>query len=204
VATISRDPDRLVLFTDAVVAIAITLLVLPLVEAVSEPATSALELISHNQDRIWSFLLSFAVIARFWLLHHRIFEHVKAYNSALIWLNMAWLLTIVFLPFPTGLIGEHGDDHFTKAFYVGCVLASSLAQTILIVLIYRSKDLQDDNNPLSATNTASAVLSSCLLVVAFLLTTFVPGVGYLSILVLLLTRPVMALRRRVRPESSSG
>jgi len=195
----------MVLFTDAVVAIAITLLVLPLVEAVSEPATSALELISHNQARIWSFLLSFAVIARFWLLHHRIFEHVKAYSVALMWLNMAWLFTIVFLPFPTGLIGgEHGNDHFTKAFYVGCVAASSIAQTAVIVLVYLTKDLQLDDNPLSRDNTINAVVSSCLLVVAFLLAVFVPWVGYYSILLLLLSRPALVLWRRVRPGSSSG
>ncbi|MFD1044610.1 TMEM175 family protein [Kibdelosporangium lantanae] len=149
-------------------------------------------------------MLSFAVIARFWMLHHRIFEHVKAYNSTLMWLNTLWLFTIVFLPFPTGLVGSYGTDHFTEVLYVGSVLASSLVQTILIVLVYRSDDLQVDDNPLQATNTANAVVSSALLVVALLLTALIRGVGYYSILVLFLSRPTLMVWGRFRRGSSSG
>jgi uncharacterized membrane protein len=110
-----RDPDRLVLFTDAVVAIAVTLLILPLVDVGTAAVAENLRtraVISDHKTQILSFLLSFVVIARLWLTHHRIFEHVKAYNSRLMELNMFWLLTIVILPFPTAMISG-SDDRFT-------------------------------------------------------------------------------------------
>lgn len=205
VATISRDPDRLVLFTDAVVAIAITLLVLPLVESVSEHHETAFALVLDMKPRLLSFLLSFAVIARLWLVHHQTFEHVKAYNSTLMWVNMAWLFTIVVLPFPTGMVGEneYSDDHFTRSLYVGAILATSLVQLVLILIVHHSKELGSEENPLRSDTVVGAATASGLLFVAFLLTIFVPVVGYFSLLLLFLSRPVMLAWNRIRPGSSS-
>lgn len=193
VAAISRDPDRMVLFTDAVVAIAITLLILPLVEGVSEHKEHASELITENWPQLWSFVLSFAVISRLWLTHHRMFEHVTAYSRTLMSVNTLWLLTVVFLPFPTGMIGTYGTEHFTATFYVASVLASSVCQTVLMVIIFRTPDLQSDENPLLSTNVANAVSATGLLVVALLLTALIPAVNYFSLLLLLLSTPVVAL-----------
>jgi uncharacterized membrane protein len=196
VAAISRDPDRMVLFTDAVVAIAITLLILPLVEGVTEHKEHASELITENWPQLWSFVLSFAVISRLWLTHHRMFEHVRAYSRPLMAVNNLWLLTVVFLPFPTGMIGTYGTDHFTATFYVASVLASSMCQMVLTVIIFRTPDLQSDENPLRSTNVANAVSATGLLTVAVLLTALVPAVNYFSLFLLLLSSPVVALWKR--------
>src|SRR3954463_12442114 len=121
VTTTSRDPDRLVRFTDAVVAIAITLLVLPLVDVVSESVAehhTSVEVITEHRPQILSFLLSFVVIAQYWVTHHRMFEDVKAYNRPLMASNMVWLLTIVVLPFPTEMVGLFSDDVFTTLLYI--------------------------------------------------------------------------------------
>jgi uncharacterized membrane protein len=75
----TRGLDRLVFFTDAVTAIAITLLVLPLVDSVTEAAhagLSAEQFIGNNVAAIAGFALSFLVIARLWIAHHSTFEHV--------------------------------------------------------------------------------------------------------------------------------
>jgi uncharacterized membrane protein len=93
VSTTSRDPDRLVLFTDAVVAIAITLLILPLVDLVNEPVEHPSQVITEHWDQIGGFVLSFAVIARFWLTHHRTFQHVRYYTPALVMWNILWVFT---------------------------------------------------------------------------------------------------------------
>jgi uncharacterized membrane protein len=73
-----RGLDRFVTFLDAVVAIAITLLVLPLVELLhgSDPQTSLSRLLTEEAGTFGAFLLSFAVIARLWLAHHRLVERV--------------------------------------------------------------------------------------------------------------------------------
>jgi Endosomal/lysosomal potassium channel TMEM175 len=103
-----NSPERLVIFTDAVVAIALTLLVLPLTDIV--PALVAahgrsIDAITGHQWQIRSFLLSFVVIARQWMSHHRLFAHVIEYSGALVVMNLAWLLTVVIMPFPTEMVG---------------------------------------------------------------------------------------------------
>ena len=97
-----RGLDRLVNFSDAAVVIAITLLVLPLVGVATE--------ITRHHATVWgiflanggtflAFAISFVVIARFWVVHHRVFEFVRDYNPTIVWLNFLWLASIVFLPF---------------------------------------------------------------------------------------------------------
>ncbi|MFD9706232.1 TMEM175 family protein [Lentzea sp. NPDC059081] len=180
-----REPDRLVLFTDAVVAIAITLLVLPLVEIVSEPGSEPpAELVSHHWPQIFSFLLSFAVIAQLWMTHHRLFENVREYSTPLMVLNLVWLLTIVVLPFPTELVGTHGEDTFVRLFYVGTILVSTLLLTALALLVHGSPALAHEPRGLTRPVVLHAVLPSVLLVFALVL---VPFIGYYSLLLLLLS-----------------
>lgn len=200
VATISRDPDRLILFTDAVVAIAITLLILPLVDLAREPKAHAVDLITENWTQILSFLLSFVVIARFWLSHHRMFQHVRAYTPALILVNIAWMFTIVVVPFPTQLISASGsDDPFPPLFYFCTILASSLCQAVLIYIVYRNPDIQVEDNRLKPRTLAAAITGSSLLLVGLVVMATVPHVKYYALFALLLTTPVMRVLERFYP-----
>jgi uncharacterized membrane protein len=200
VPTTSRDPDRLVLFTDAVVAIAITLLILPLVDLANEPVGHPSEVVTEHLDQIGSFLLSFAVIARLWLAHHRMFQHVRSYTPALVMWNMAWLFTAVVLPFPTELAGRYGNDVFTMGFYIGTILASSGCQTVLTVIIHRHPEIQDPDNPLQARTVVNAVGSTALIAVALVVAMLVPRLTYFPLLLLVLSRFVVRTweRRAVR------
>src|ERR1700691_2436078 len=97
---------RLVNFSDAVVAIAITLLILPLVDvAGSIGASSVGHFLDVNKDKLLAFALSFAVIGNFWWVQHQQFERVKKYNAVLVGGMGLWVFSIVFLPFPTELLG---------------------------------------------------------------------------------------------------
>jgi uncharacterized membrane protein len=191
--------ERLVMFTDAVVAIAITLLVLPLVDAVGhvgQAQVPSVEVITDNQPQIYSFLLSFAVIARLWVVHRRLFDAADADSRGLLFWNMAWLLTIVVLPFPTGMIGVYGDDRFTATLYVGAILASSICLTVLAFIIRGGADLAD------------AVATTVILAVALLVVALVPGVTYVALLLLVLTRfvtrAVEPLLQRIRGAGPAG
>jgi uncharacterized membrane protein len=116
---------RLVNFSDAVVAIAITLLILPLVDRASSiGATGIGSFLNDNETKLLAFLLSFVVIGRFWWGQHQVFERVKSYNSLLVWGMFVWLLSIVFLPFPTELISsaQGGARAATYAIYIGTLL----------------------------------------------------------------------------------
>ncbi|WP_329001961.1 TMEM175 family protein [Kribbella sp. NBC_00709] len=195
----SRDPDRLVLFTDAVVAIAITLLVLPLVDLVPEVKADggeAVSVISEHRQEIFTFLLSFVVIANFWLGHHRLFEHVRAYTTAMMRLNLLWLLTIVVLPFPTEIIGSFDTSRFTAGLYAGTILALSICQSAITWMVYGHKELERPDNPVSKREVTGSLLLTGLTLVAFLLAAFVPGVGFYALLLLLLSPVVMRVWSR--------
>ena len=198
--TTSRDPDRLVLFTDAVVAIAITLLVLPLVDAVSESVAehhTSVQVITENQPKIYTFLLSFAVIAQYWLTHHRMFENVKAYNRPLTAVNLLWLLTIVVLPFPTEMLGAYSDDKFTALLYIGTILASSACLAVMTITIHGNPEIGRDATGYTPRNILLALIPSALLVIAFVLASTVPGITYTWLLLLFLSGPLgLVIRRR--------
>src|SRR4051812_36686046 len=98
-----RGLDRFITFLDAVVAIAITLLVFPLVDALgrTHAGWDLAGVCTDEVGRFGTFFLSFALIARLWLAHHRIVEGAGAYDGAFLLASLTWSLTIVLVPFAT-------------------------------------------------------------------------------------------------------
>jgi uncharacterized membrane protein len=101
----SRALDRVTAFTDAAVAIALTLLVLPLVDVAQEAAdTSTTTLLREHDHDVLAFVLSFFVVMAFWRAHRRMLEPVVRLDETLLTLNTLWLLGVVFLPVPTAVL----------------------------------------------------------------------------------------------------
>jgi uncharacterized membrane protein len=102
--------ERLILFTDAVFAIAITLLIIEIKVPELHEAHSEGEVL-HSLLRLipkfMGFFVAFFVIAIYWVAHHRIFHFVYQYDSKLIWLNIFFLLSIVLMPFTSAFQGEY-------------------------------------------------------------------------------------------------
>ena len=104
------DLDRLIFFSDGVFAIAITLLALDLRLPPGDDVSTSADLtraILRTAPRFLSFFISFQVIGVFWLAHHRIFGLIGRFERGLAMLNLLFLLCIVFMPFPTSILGEH-------------------------------------------------------------------------------------------------
>jgi uncharacterized membrane protein len=124
-----RSLDRVTAFTDAAVAIALTLLVLPLVDIATDASTGesvAAELADHRGD-VLGFAVSFLVIAQFWSGHRRLFETLDGYDERLLFINTVWLLFVVFLPYPTARLFVEAEVRRDGAvFYLGTMLAISL------------------------------------------------------------------------------
>ena len=100
-----RGLDRLVNFSDATVAIAITLLLLPLVDVADEIQHESLgDLLADHVGTVVAFFVSFIVISRLWLSHHRLFEATRSYSTLVLRVNFVWLASIAFLPFASNLI----------------------------------------------------------------------------------------------------
>jgi uncharacterized membrane protein len=103
--------ERIVFFSDAVMAIAITLLVIDLKLPDLAASSAASELPAHLTalaPRIMSFVISFAVVGVYWSSHHRYFRYIKRYDGWLIFLNLIFLLFIVLMPFVASLLGQYG------------------------------------------------------------------------------------------------
>ena len=133
------DVSRVVTFSDAVFAVAITLLVLnilPYADFASSPTPNAQELIRQLRSstflfQLFSYVLSFYIIGIYWQRHHWIFQHIVRGDGGLLWLNLTLLLFIVFLPFPTNLLGQLGGTSVVAAFYAGVLLILSVVQLLL-------------------------------------------------------------------------
>jgi uncharacterized membrane protein len=187
-----RGLDRFITFLDAVVAIAITLLVLPLAEVLGGerlPAHVA-DVFTQNGSRFGAFLLSFAVIARLWTGHHRMVERVGGYDSGFVTANLGWALTIVFLPFATQLAAAYpSHDRLAVAVYVGTITLSSLFMAGAAVLVWRRPALRRKGVSKEDAFPRAAFLTTGLLVLALILGTAIPAVNYYGLLLLLLTGP---------------
>lgn len=192
-----RGFHRLVNFSDAVVAIAITLLVLPLVDSASAIGTVGPgAYIDANRARLFAFALSFAVIGLFWWGQHQLFEFVGGYNSVVVWGMFIWLLSIVFLPFPTELLGSSSRvDAAGHAIYVGTMLVTSIAALLQNWAIVRWPELQREATRGQATLDAGVMLVA-LMASAFVLVVAVPTLGLWPLLMLGLSRPIEFLRAR--------
>jgi len=144
--------ERVIFFSDAVFAIVITLLVLPLTAEIELPEGGR-NLAGHvwaQWPKVLSFLVSFLVIGQFWIAHHHMFEYVRRYDQGLLWLNLVSLLTVSFMPFPTALIGARleTDAAFPVVFYAASMTLASIALTTTWLYAVR-KRLIDPSTPRS-------------------------------------------------------
>jgi uncharacterized membrane protein len=179
-----RGVDRIVNFSDAVVAIAATLLVLPLVDTTAELDHETVRtLLSDNSDKFLAFALSFVVICRFWISHHNSFAHVIGYTPVLIWANCLWLLSIAFLPFPTELIGASSSkNRLTLTLYIGTMLVSTAAGALIDGVIRWTPSVHSDRLP--DTNLAQTLVTPAAMAVALIVALTVPRVGAWALLLL--------------------
>ncbi len=116
--------ERLETFSDGVFAIAITLLILTIAPP-SHYADLARQL-GSRWPALAAYVVSFVVIGIMWLNHHTIFSHLDHIDRGLFYLNLALLMTIVFIPYPTGVFGEalrRGVGARTAAVFYTAVMA---------------------------------------------------------------------------------
>ena len=118
VSTGNLEYDRVLFFSDAIFAIAITLLVVDIrVPGLSASPSYAAQQLRHAWPQMLGFAISFAVIGTFWVGHHTIFRHIRAFDRPLIWLNLLFLGTIAFLPYPTSLLSATTAQPAAVVFY---------------------------------------------------------------------------------------
>ena len=183
--------DRAITLTDAVTAIAMTLLVLPLAETAGEVEVDRLA--GYFADRgslLLSFVISFLVIYVFWSAHGSAYRRVVEADTdiaALRPLNMCWLLVIAFLPFPTAVVGREATT-VSAPFYIGTMFVLSVLTSAISTVVDRHLGTRGLAGWTWAT---PAVFAGCTL--ASLVN---PDLGLLGLLTLAVLRVVEARRSR--------
>src|SRR4051812_29944504 len=174
---------------------AITPLVLPLAELAPDADSypSVGRLLGDNSDLLWSFALSFYVIARLWTSQHHALSPLLVGSRRITTLLTTWTFTIVVLPFPTSLVATDGGDPIVKTLYVGTMAASNLITSLVRAEIRRHPELTDGSpydGPIGGLVTAG------LLGLALALMLAVPATSYVPLLVLVLDGPLVRLLGR--------
>ncbi|MBU0670983.1 MAG: TMEM175 family protein [Patescibacteria group bacterium] len=136
-----NSAERVKAFSDAVFAIAITLLILQ----IEVPSTLADNDIVKELRNLWptmlAYLISFLVIGRFWLNHFHLTRYLKKIDKNFIYINLLFLLTVTFLPFPSDLYGTHGDNKIALAIYTITIAFVALMSYVLWWYVYRHQEM---------------------------------------------------------------
>lgn len=131
----SAEFDRVLAFSDGLFAIAMTLLVIGIeVPSLPDEASSRdmIEALEDLYPAVISYVISFAVIGRYWLAHHRFVSRLKEMDGRFIALNLVYLGVVAFFPFPTALIGELSENPISVVVYALTAAALSGMEVVLM------------------------------------------------------------------------
>ena len=133
--------ERIVFFSDAVMAITITLLVLDirLPEATGLVGPTLASQVLALAAKYLGYAVSFWVIALYWVAHLRCFRYIRRYDRRLIYLNFLFLMFIAFMPFPTSLLFTTASSLISVLFYAGTAAGMGLSLAALWVYAGRHK-----------------------------------------------------------------
>ena len=193
------DFERLLTFFDAVVAIAITLLSIPLIDLATQLhlGGSVGHLLSTHVAELYGFLLSFVVILRLWFGQHRLMRLVAHEDRTLTGLLVLWLVMVVLLPFPTGLLAKAPYEALTKVLYLGnmAVASGAIAAIAHRIAVTPSIRRSPDHLP----DTLGPTLNTLWFLLSLAATLVFPAVEYWPLVALFLTE---VLTHRLRGAGS--
>ncbi|MGF6882579.1 putative membrane protein [Nocardia sp. GAS34] len=198
-----RGLERLMFFSDAVVAIAITLIALPLVDSARDVAKeSTSKFLSDNSYALLAAAISFAVISAFWREHHSLFERATGYTPLLLRVNMFWLVGIVALPVATVLDVYSHRDPLAAGIYLLAVIFTMAVDRVEELILYRARLLSDGDR----ITRPELILRWSMVVgagIAVLVSLTLPAVGLWSLVLVFAAGQFEAVsRRRLRARTA--
>ncbi len=115
-----ESTERIETLVDGIFAIAMTLLVLNLdIPQLVNPITDATlqNILFGLGPKLFTYALSFILLAIFWRVNHGQFYYIKRLNSPLLWITVIWLLFVALVPFSTSLVGQYGNLTTAQVFF---------------------------------------------------------------------------------------
>jgi uncharacterized membrane protein len=129
------ERDRLAAFSDGVIAIIITVMVLEL----KAPHDTDLGALKETIPAVLTYVLSFVYVAIYWNNHHHLFHLVRRVNGTMLWANLHLLFWLSLIPFATSWLGEHHASAIPTAVYGVALLMPAIAWFILQTVIIRAQ-----------------------------------------------------------------
>ncbi len=200
-------PERFKAFVDAVVAIAMTLLILPLLESVSDAASgerSTAEFFAEHSGQLMSFALSFLLIATFWMGHHRQYRDVEWITGPLLWINVAWMATIVWLPVPTAMLGQMDADPLQALVYIGTLILTQVTTLAGWWYLLRHPGLSTASTDLMRAGIIGDLAAILLFAIALVVAMVAAPNGYAGLFLLLLSGPLSRILDRAARRRRAG
>jgi uncharacterized membrane protein len=142
--------ERIAFFSDAVFAIAITLLVLDVeVPHLGREAGEAalMQALLEQIPKILGFVVSFLVVGTYWTSHHRFFRWIQGYDPTLVWRNLLFLLAVSFIPFPTAVLSENGAQRASLLLYAASLILVGVAQVSVVRHVQKHEGLRHPETP---------------------------------------------------------
>jgi uncharacterized membrane protein len=133
--------ERMILFSDAVFAIAITLLIIEIKIPELDGKTSLWKLLGEKWTDFFGLALSFVIIGQFWTNHHRLFGYVNNYTNTLLWLNLHMLFWIIVMPFSSALSSRYAG--YDSVWMVYCFNLFMIAISIYFLWRYITNPKRD-------------------------------------------------------------
>ncbi len=132
------NTDRLVFFSDAVFAIAMTLLVIDL-HVPDDDGGTAWQVLLDEWPAFFAYALSFTIIAVNWVTHHRKFRVITTHDGTLMLLDLVLLFFVAFVPFPTSLLSAYAPEPAAVVLYAFVVGLLSVIQFAMWNYAWRKK-----------------------------------------------------------------
>jgi uncharacterized membrane protein len=134
--------ERIVFFSDAVFAIAITLLALEirLPEDVAHAGNGELlQSLFSILPKYLGYIISFLSIGNFWVIHHRQYQYIERYDTRLMFINLLVLMAVAFIPFPTSVISENGNRTATILYALNASLVGILSTLLWVYASHKRR-----------------------------------------------------------------
>ncbi len=190
-------PSRMEAFSDGVIAVIITIMVLELKVPTAHEMSSA-DAIRLDLKMIAVYLLSFIQTGIYWVNHHYLLDGLKRVSHALLWANLAFLFCLSLIPFGTQWIGVRGVEPVPVAVYAVCFVAPAIAWMVLSIVITRQTGVLPANGPLLQIISAALNIGA-VFVALHAPWTAVGMIGIVALLWLLPPRSIVDETRPVRP-----
>jgi uncharacterized membrane protein len=200
--------ERLNAFSDGVFAVAITLLVVSIaLPTIHGNVTEAK--MAHGLAAVWphffAYGLSFVIIGMFWVSHHALFSAITKVNRVLIWMNLFYLLLIVFMPYPTNVLALFGQTTVATILYASVLALAGFMQALMGWYAVRDHRLVDDAFDLKEASDyiRGALIMTAVFLISIVIAIFNPSAAQYFWAVLFITPMVEhLLKRKKEPKAT--